>query len=409
MWRKRAFLVAVNLAVFAVLAELLALWIYYERTGRLFYTHARAYATIEETERGELTGDALHPYFGPIHKPGVRPETNNIGFGSPYPFPYTRKDPREFLVGIFGGSVARQFCDRGAARLAERLGLGDRRVVPLCFAHEGYKQPQQLIVLAYFLSLGQQFDLVLNIDGFNEVALGTYNHDRGRDVSMPSPIHLDPLINLIDRATLTPPMVESLAAISRYKTRLNALVPRLRSARTAFGHFALDRYYEFTRQGYTAELARFAALPPNSPDASLVQVTPAVKARDASTLYDDIAAQWAAASLLMHDMLAARAVRYAHVLQPNQYYTSRAFSPEEARVARSDDTPFKPPVEKGYPLLQRAAAELRQTVQFIDATGAFDAEPMPVYQDDCCHYTQLGYERLAELIARRLTGGPLVR
>ena len=37
----------------------------------------------------------------------------------------------------------------------------------------GYKQPQQLTTLAYLMSIGGQFDLVLNIDGFNEVAAST--------------------------------------------------------------------------------------------------------------------------------------------------------------------------------------------------------------------------------------------
>ena len=35
----------------------------------------------------------------------------------------------------------------------------------------GYKQPQQLLTLAYYISLGAEFDTVINIDGFNEVAL----------------------------------------------------------------------------------------------------------------------------------------------------------------------------------------------------------------------------------------------
>ena len=41
--------------------------------------------------------------------------------------------------------------------------LDGREPVPLCFSHEGYKQPQQLLVLSYFLSLGQPFDLVINM------------------------------------------------------------------------------------------------------------------------------------------------------------------------------------------------------------------------------------------------------
>src|SRR5690606_10565907 len=150
----------------------------------------RNYRPIPETARGELTGDALHPYFGPMHRPGVRAESNNFGFGSPYAFPYRRANDRQLLIGIFGGSVARFFCDQGIPRLTQVLErdprYAGREIVPLCFAHEGYKQPQQLLVLAYFLSIGQELDLVLNIDGFNEVALGAYNYNQGRDISMPS-------------------------------------------------------------------------------------------------------------------------------------------------------------------------------------------------------------------------------
>ena len=73
----------------------------------------------------------------------------------------------------------------------------------------GPDAPQQLLVLAYLLSVGQELDLAITIDGFNEVALGAYNNDRGQDISMPSPLHLDPLVALIDRSTMTPEMGES--------------------------------------------------------------------------------------------------------------------------------------------------------------------------------------------------------
>jgi hypothetical protein len=94
MWRRRLGLIIVNAAMFVLLAEVAAVAIYYAANGRLFYTHRKAYPLIAETAQGRLTADALHPYFGPIHKPGVRPETNNIGFGSPHPFPFIRTSNR---------------------------------------------------------------------------------------------------------------------------------------------------------------------------------------------------------------------------------------------------------------------------------------------------------------------------
>ena len=153
--RKRLSLVAINVLLFLVLAECAAVVVYYAQHGRLFYTAEKAVPpALAETSRGELSGDVLHPYFGPIHRPGVRPETNNIGFGSKQAFPFARTSDRQFLVGIFGGSVARAFCDRGTPRLIDGLrrdpALANREIVPLCFSHEGYKQPQQLLRAGVF-------------------------------------------------------------------------------------------------------------------------------------------------------------------------------------------------------------------------------------------------------------------
>ena len=405
---RRLLLVAINIALFAVLAEAVAVTWYYTQRHALFYTAPAAVpAPLVETARGELSGDVLHPYFGPIHRPGIRPETNNVGFGSKQAFPYTRANDREFLIGIFGGSVARAFCDRGTPRLIATLrthsDFAGRDLVPLCFSHEGYKQPQQLLVLAYFLSVGQQFDLVINIDGFNEVALGSRNQERGRDLSMPSPIHVDPLLNLIDRETMTPARVYSLGRISAYKERLNSLADALRRARFAAVHFALDRYYVFTMNRYQQELAAFDALPANPPEASVLRLTPPMKPRrTADVVYEDVAAGWAAASTLMHDLLAARGVAYLHVLQPNQYFTKRTFSPAEARVALNENQPFKRVVEMGYPALKRATESLAAREELFDATTAFDSEAAAVYEDDCCHYNDRGNAVLAERVARRI-------
>lgn len=66
------------------------------------------------------------------------------------------------------------------------------------------------------------------------------------------------------------------------------------------------------------------------------------------------------------------------------------------------DTPFKRAVEGGYPVLERAAATLAGKERFVDGTAALDREPAAVYEVDCCHYTDRGYEILAELIAERV-------
>ena len=122
-------------------------------------------------------------------------------------------------------------------------------------------------------------------------------------------------------------------------------------------------------------------------------------------LFQEIARNWAQASLLMRSMLAARNVPYVHVLQPNQYHhTSRSFSPVEAAVAISENSGFKTGVEPGYPALLAEAGnqELAARAGFFDGTRIFDAEPAPAYIDNCCHYTRVGYLRLADFVARAI-------
>ena len=200
-------LLAVNAAVLVVAAELLALGAYYFQTGWLFYLnpYRARFDIVGGAAAGGLTDMGLHPYFGPVHRSGIPVEipasmqdvapgtprtdtpagfaTNNFGFATPHDFPYLKKSEREFVVGVFGGSVGVWFCQLGMPRVVQELSqrpfFRDRTIVPLCFSHEGYKQPQQAVLLTYFLSIGQQFDLVINLDGFNEVALSRLNQERG--------------------------------------------------------------------------------------------------------------------------------------------------------------------------------------------------------------------------------------
>ena len=383
-----------------VFAEGVPLAVLYFQTGWLFYAnpHRVQRPMPAQSEQRALTGDALHPYFGPTHRSGLPfeiPEdirsavtdpreapparTNNFGFVSTTDYPVRRTTGRQFFVGIFGGSVALWFCQVGAGRLFDQLrrspALVGRDIVPVCLAHEGYKQPQQLLVLSYFLSLGQPFDLVINIDGFNEVALGALNNERGYDFTMPSVQHLAPMVDLIDQSTLTPEKAEALGDISRGRRQLAVWARRSNAARSAAVHFVSDRVYAILETRYKDAVTRFGALPSNAGATSIVRVTPRTEARSGEALFAAIARQWADASATMQDLLAARGVPYFHVLQPNQYASGRIFPEAERAIAFIDASPFKPGAVQGYPHLLSDASltTLRERhVRFVDATKSFD-------------------------------------
>src|SRR4030095_13175793 len=66
-------LLVVNAVVFCVVAEVLALGIFYYAHGWLFYVdpYRPTIARIEEGSGDALTAVGLHPYFGPTHRPGI--------------------------------------------------------------------------------------------------------------------------------------------------------------------------------------------------------------------------------------------------------------------------------------------------------------------------------------------------
>ena len=430
MARRYLWIASVNLLLLVLFAEIAGLFLYYMDTGALFYTHQKTYEPITDTPENRLTGEALHPYFGPTHVPGlplqIPPElredqpagvdpvnptgarTNNFGFLSAYDFPFTKSRENQFVLGIFGGSVGNWFCHVGVPHLLTSLQANayfrNRDIVPLCFSHEGYKQPQQLLALTYFLSIGQEFDLVINIDGFNEVALASINDQRGADISMPSPMHMQGLVNLIDRSTLTPERLRSMAAVQRDRDTLDTLASRLSRTRSAAVYAFLDRYYEQTRTHYYTELGRLSNLPDGAVETSMVRVTPKVAARDRVKLFTDIAAQWSQSSLMMHASLRDRGVPYFHVLQPNQYFTTRRFDDAESKAALNAASPFKPGAEMGYPALIAASRALAGNAPFFNGVGIFDKEPLPVYLDDCCHYTLRGNILLANFVSASILG-----
>src|ERR1051325_11477253 len=134
---KRALILgAVNIAVFCVVAELVALGIFYYQHGWLFYLdpYRPTLQRLQDTPGQGLTAVGLHPYFGPTHKPGIPFDlppalqtteagppvsTNNFGFPSRYDYPFLKTNNRQFIVGIFGGSVGGYFCRIGVSRSEE--------------------------------------------------------------------------------------------------------------------------------------------------------------------------------------------------------------------------------------------------------------------------------------------------
>jgi hypothetical protein len=117
--------------------------------------------------------DIVHPYFGIDFSARVKELTTDAAY-------FAGPESAENLdVVLLGGSVAAIFGDLGAAPLRFVLEgdprLRGKRLRISNQGRGGFKQPQQALVLAFVLGLGWKPDVVVNLDGFNEVALTMEN------------------------------------------------------------------------------------------------------------------------------------------------------------------------------------------------------------------------------------------
>lgn len=369
-------------------------------------------AGLDPAERihTRLAGEPLHPYVGFVNDPALNTpenvevwrglEINEYGFPGPLMF---EPDEDRLVVAMTGGSVAFFFSilarDELVAAIRAIPEHADKEVVFVALNLQGHKQPQQLFALQYALVAGAHFDWVLNLDGFNEVALpAVENRVNGTAALFPRRWHmrvagrLDPVVG---EAAATVAFLERLRV-----ERAEDFSGPLRFSLTAnFLWSMLDVSYarrigeledEATRQAVDA--GSFAARGPVREFA------------DDAAYFDHAAELWQRSSLQMHRLCEANGIRYVHFLQPNQYVPdSKPMELLEQVRAVSEESRFREPVLLGYPMLRERGAALRAAgVEFHDLTQVFASVEEPLYIDSCCHFNEAGNEILAAALGALL-------
>jgi hypothetical protein len=371
---------------------------------------APAAAVHAETAGSEIV---LQPYLGYVLNPEINQRRSRIETGAPKitadgfnatSDPPARGGADEVEVGLFGGSVALLLCFHGhdalLAELAKFPGFQHKRLALRCFALGGYKQPQQLMALAYLMALGRKLDVVINLDGFNEVALpfrenrpsGVFPfYPRGWNVLVEGIPDLErqrlvgAIVDLEDRR------VRLARAFSRFPWRYSAICNLVWQA--------FDR-------GLAARLGetRMKLLRTVPAERRYLGHGPRRDYPSDEAFFQDLAVGWQRSSLAMAHLCAGAGIRYYHFLQPNQYDPgAKPMGAAERRTAYKADHPYRTGVEKGYPLLARAGRELAAGgVKFYDARQVFAGVEEPLFIDQCCHFNEKGNRILAAWIAARI-------
>ena len=343
----------------------------------------------------------LHPYLGFVLDPSQKETINKFGFvGPPY---HSKSSDDKVVIGIFGGSVALHLYlyarDELIAELKNNPECSDKDIEVVNFSNGGFKQPQQLLALTYFLSLGSKFDIVINLDGFNEIVLPYHdNVKRGiypffpRNWSSFTRKALDPsMIKLAGKLEFTRESRES-------NKRLFSRGPLSHSRFFLALWGVLDIRNQATQYVLQREMDSLSSSKKLHPQAT----GPFEPYKDEETMFKDFAIYWRSVSVQMDEICKTRDIRYFHFLQPNQYVAgTKKLTEEELRNAYiSGDFGYKYAVEKGYGLMIKEGKSLRlEGVNFTDLTMLFKDEERTLYNDTCCHMNLLGNKILAKEIA----------
>ncbi len=358
----------------------------------------------------------IHPFVGYVLQPKIEPnrtdrlaeaqkkfEITEFGFHDNQPPIHKRSEDRT-IVGILGGSVAMQLAVNATVvfeqELASLHGLQGKRFEFVRLGVSGFKQPQQLMTLNYLMSLGAEFDIVINLDGANEAALPLHDNVR-YGVNAAFPRQWSSLL-----------AVRGNAEAARRVGYVSYLRQVQRERATQFGNAWLGHsplatliwkvLYNRSAAQIRDQTTRIAEQ--STQELSFAASGPKEVFESDERTFEHCVELWTHSSILLARLCASHGIRYFHFLQPNQYLSgSKPMGEAETQFATNNVSIFHVPIERCYPKMRANADRLRRAgVSFGDLTQVFADSPEPLYIDDCCHVNDAGDRIIANAIARHI-------
>ena len=330
-----------------------------------------------------------HPYYG---------------FTSFFPnsplnvMPPPQTSPDTILIAILGGSVAWEvtpYLQQSLTRYFADQGLTQNPVV-IQLAYPAMKQPQQLHIASFMLAIGSHFDILINLDGYNELEGAYTNFDNA--VFPFFPYQWEKLVFLTREEIV---LAGQIRAARDQLSRLQQAAPAS-PFRYAALYGILHRYQ--LQQAETRILQLNYALANQNSARSLEQHGPYASFQDAAQVHQEAIRVWYRSSALLSRLAAAGGADYYHFLQPSQYIPdSKPLSDLERRAFLLPDIAATVNFPQTYPRFVQFGKELQQQgINYFDLTQIFTTHPETLYRDGCCHLNRRGYELLAAAIVQRL-------
>ncbi len=346
--------------------------------------------------------EVIHPYLGFVYDPVKSRNISYLGFFPSWDDPLVAGPPGTVTVAIFGGSFALGLYTNTKSELESNLRERGINARILTLGLGGYKQPQQLFTLAYLLSHGAKIDVVVNVDGFNEVALPQSEilpknvnpfYPRGWNFRTTQMADQETLRRIGKAEVLRESQTRWARTCSHFPkySILRNMIWRL------YDNVLEHRLLELRRQALEEEEESLDSRPFLSHGPDFGEPSEAEHYRQAAD-------HWKSCSLLMQSLCSSQGITYLHFLQPNQYLEgTKVLTEDELTIGYREGHTYQPGVVLGYPKLLEAGKDLlKEGVDFHDLTMIYRDRPQSIYKDTCCHPNKEGYEIVADYIAESI-------
>jgi hypothetical protein len=328
---------------------------------------------LEQERFIKKLGAKVHPFYGlsSANEVGFKSDIsveNNFLSVSPLP----EDEEKAIRVLVLGGSVASHLSlprfNIPPYLFATKLNkyFDTDRFVVYNAAFGGGKQPQQFFKLIYLDLLGFKPDIIVNYDGFNEIALPFGENFKQR-------------INAI-----YPREFNKLVTSSAYNGQCFGTNNFLLSMNTYMPILELTKwiYVRYCHIESTGE-----KLPSSEWNPKFLE--------EKQNYLQHTVNVWKQSSNKINEFSLDNGIPYLHFVQPNQYLKdSKPLSDlEEANFVNF--AIYGDPIAMYY---EKLNVSKLQTLTKYDHRYLFNREARTVYSDNCCHFNQLGMDIITDAI-----------
>ena len=320
---------------------------------------------------------STHAYYG--YTNACSPNTSH-GFVKEHSLKENRQleKSKTFRILVLGGSVASHLTRRVSfedifystsknyPEFADRFPGG---VSVFNAAIEGYKQPQQTIVLLTLLTEGYRFDSVVNVAGFNEITL-PLAENKSRSISPLLPREQN---RREEKEIVLHTPVGDLASVLEIHPLGRVIGNKLVQAYAKLLNIKSTKPYSF-----------------NMPDTE-------------HNWYIQAKRAWIESSSMSFIIAKSKGIPYFEYIQPNQYISgSKPLSSKELTIAIGDnDYLYRWPAEKYYATIDSEEFLIPKDNVF-DGRNAFINERETIYTDACCHMNSHGMSLIGNSISNMI-------